>query len=95
MLAEIFCTICKHVESLRKNNSICCRAFPNGIPYEILFVAQLHNEVLPNQEGGYIFTPKEGYEGYIPKIHILEEEIKLPPLSEMLKKLREKEEGEM
>jgi hypothetical protein len=32
-----------------------CIAFPSGIPDEIFLALKLHNEILPDQEGDYIF----------------------------------------
>lgn len=97
MTSTNYCLLCKHIgdKYLHRTSDIPCKAYPTGIPNEIFLAKILHIEVLIGQEGNFIFTPKEGYEWFTPKVHISEDEIKLPPLSEMLKKLREIEEGEM
>ncbi len=90
MLPRAFCPYCQYLEGKLSNNQPFCKAFPGGISSEILYASKLHDKILPDQNGSYIFTPKEGYEDYIPKVYIPEGKIKLPPLSEMLKKLRER-----
>jgi hypothetical protein len=48
------CTTCRYyLEDGR------CKAFPNGIPKEILFDNKEHNEVREDQEGGYVFVVAE------------------------------------
>ena len=92
MVPEIFCTICIHIHQTRKENRICCNAYPNsGIPNEIFWASKLHNEILPDQEGDYIFTNREGSENYVPKLASTD----IMPsfsLKEILKKMRDERE---
>jgi len=37
---------------------LCCKAFPFGIPSEISYGEDLHNEVKPDQVGDYVYAKK-------------------------------------
>jgi hypothetical protein len=91
MIPEIFCSVCVHIHQTRKENRICCNAYPDGIPDEIFWASKLHNEILLDQEGDYIFTNKEGREYFIPKLASTNV---MPSLSlkEILKKMRDERE---
>lgn len=43
-------------------NGLWCKAYPKGIPMDILLNKKEHNEVLPDQEGDYIFVDKNKQE---------------------------------
>ena len=100
MLASPFCCLCKHIgnQYLPNSQDIPCKAYPNGIPNEIYLAFKLHNKVLSNQEREYIFTPKVGYENYVPKIKVPENDdtpslkVSLPEMMKKLRDLREKKE---
>jgi len=51
------CTQCKHFIGVTRNIWLC-RAFPRGIPREILLGFAAHDEVLPNQKGEYVFKKR-------------------------------------
>jgi len=38
-----------------------CKAYPGGIPEEIMYEKVFHNKVRKGQEGDYVFTPDELY----------------------------------
>jgi len=45
------CATCKHVNFLKNT----CDAFPNGIPDKIYGNRRKHREVLPDQEGEWVY----------------------------------------
>jgi len=54
------CFSCKHyeaIENLYLDEGVVstCRAFPKGIPEDILWGEDLHNEVREDQEGEFVF----------------------------------------
>lgn len=49
------CLKCKHLNAF----DIGCKAFPDGIPYEITEGLKLHNKVRPDQKGTFVFEPEE------------------------------------
>lgn len=56
------CLHCKYKEEYKKGERVKCKAFPKGIPRQILHERILHYKILPNQKGKYIFTPKKEFE---------------------------------
>lgn len=48
---ESQCGRCKHFE-----DGYSCKAYPNGIPEELLDASQQHNEVRKDQVGDTVFT---------------------------------------
>lgn len=56
-LSKIVCTDCKHLIRDEEKALLSCPAFPEGLPDEVL--REKHTEVLPNQVGDYVFTPKD------------------------------------
>jgi len=51
------CSSCKHF-NVGNFNGLTCRAFPKGIPDEILMNEKAHNKILPGQTGNYVFEEK-------------------------------------
>ena len=49
------CEICKHYIEQRKVKKMCCNAFPDGIPLDVIIKAGPGVECTP----GYIFEEKE------------------------------------
>jgi len=53
-IEETSCLQCKHL-GLYKYDSYRCKAFPNGIPYEIISGFMLHNVRIPEQNNNVIY----------------------------------------
>ena len=54
-MSEINCFKCKHFREW----DYFCKAFPNGIPDELLDGIETHREVRSDQKGQTIFEPKK------------------------------------
>jgi hypothetical protein len=52
------CSTCKHF--YKDENGLSCRAFPNGIPSEIICRKKNHNKVLPKQRGNWVYETGNG-----------------------------------
>lgn len=52
-----YCEICKHFTGFKKKNGITqmCKAFPDGIPKEIILNNILHDQKMYNQKNDIIF----------------------------------------
>lgn len=61
---NIYCVkhSCDHLNGTDKQGVPICKAFPKGIPPNILLGKTPHTKVVEEQEGGYVVTPilKEG-----------------------------------
>ena len=55
------CQFCKHILPSDPHTRVRCKAYPGGIPEEIMYEKVFHNKVIKGQEGDYIFTPDELY----------------------------------
>lgn len=53
MEADIICIDCKYLLK-----GLICRAFPNGIPDEIISGENDHSKPLPEQKNDVVFEPK-------------------------------------
>jgi len=51
------CKNCKHFISVGKTEWYKCKAFPDGIPMEL--IANGHFKIIKGQKGNYTFTPKK------------------------------------
>jgi len=56
------CIICTHRRSGKR-----CLAFPEGIPYNIFSGVVLHDKILDDQLGGYVFVPMDRFRKYLPR----------------------------
>ncbi|HPY88477.1 MAG TPA: hypothetical protein PLG34_10905 [Spirochaetota bacterium] len=54
MLSTYTCFDCEYYNHYKLDRT--CKAFPKGIPFDISIGKVDHNNVLPNQEGNYIFN---------------------------------------
>jgi hypothetical protein len=52
-----YCYICKNFTGKLELDT--CKAFPNGIPKDILLLKKLHNKIIEGQIGNYIFDEKK------------------------------------
>jgi hypothetical protein len=50
------CMTCKYFNYIALNG-FTCKAFPNGIPDDIIFTEIKHDKVLKNQVGEFIYEP--------------------------------------
>lgn len=50
---------CLECEYFIHNKKFTCKAFPNGIPDNIIFNKKIHNKIIKGQTGDYIFKPKK------------------------------------
>ena len=55
------CQFCKHILPSDLYTRVRCKAYPGGIPEEIMYEKELHDKVRKGQEGDYVFTPDELY----------------------------------
>lgn len=68
MMKLCFCNSCIYLfDTITEQNRRTCKAFPNGIPGDILLGYEHHSDVKPNQEGEYIFNPIESKREYFMK----------------------------
>lgn len=62
MLYESPCSVCKNfmktIETGDKGFKFICKAFPDGIPDDIIDGKLDHKTVLPDQKGKYVFQDK-------------------------------------
>ena len=66
MLLEPTCWTrqCKYFQGVKVDNEDeeternICKAFPDGIPYDIAYGNNLHSKLFPNQVGNFIFEKK-------------------------------------
>ena len=52
------CMTCKHFKGVVRGVWLC-KAFPKGIPREILLGFATHDKVHPKQEGDYVFSQRK------------------------------------
>ncbi len=55
--SKVVCSDCKFLVIDEDRALLSCPAFPEGLPAEVL--RNKHTDVLPNQVGDYVFSPKE------------------------------------
>jgi len=53
---QIICVLCRHYD-WKKPETHNCKAFPDGIPDEILFGENDHKKPLPEQKNKIVFKP--------------------------------------
>ena len=58
MIIEVCCVFCKHID---KGEKMFCKAFPNGIPEEVMFREIEHDKVLDGQVGDFIYEEYEEF----------------------------------
>jgi len=66
MIENPDCIKCKYY-NLNDLVNMTCKAFPFGIPKDIIFGKVKHRKVLKGQIGKYVFTIKPEMKDYVPK----------------------------
>jgi hypothetical protein len=52
------CSHCKHF--FKDGDGLTCKAFPQGIPDDILSLEDNHEDVRPDQEGDWVYEEGDG-----------------------------------